>query len=134
MVRAVTGFHGSGGAHRKEPNLNLNAALEEIASGRDRRPLEELPMAVTGHLCGALASGTVCNGLLFGRREARDDLTSVDELSYGLHRRFEAKFGCKTCGELRERYVPLSDNNTCEYITRRVLGWRWSSSQRHPNL
>jgi hypothetical protein len=53
MVRAVTGFHGSGGAHRKEPNLNLNAALEEVASGRDRRPHEELPIAVAGHLCGA---------------------------------------------------------------------------------
>jgi C_GCAxxG_C_C family probable redox protein len=116
MVRAVTGFHGGGGAHRKELNVNLNAVLEEVASGRDRRPLEELPIAVTGHLCGALASGIVCIGLLFGRREATDDLTCVDELSYELHRRFEAKFGCKTCRELREKYVPLSANNTCEYI------------------
>ena len=116
MVRAVTGFHGGGGAHRKEPNLNLNAALEEVASGRDSRPLEELPMEVTGHLCGALASGIVCIGLLFGRREATDDLTCVDELSYELHRRFETRFGFKTCRELREKYVPLSDNNTCEYI------------------
>ena len=39
MVRAVTGFHGGGGAHRKEP-VNLNAVLEEVASGRDRRSLE----------------------------------------------------------------------------------------------
>lgn len=53
MLRAVMGFHGSGGAHPKEPNLNLNAALEEVASGRGRQPLEELPIAVTGHLCGA---------------------------------------------------------------------------------
>lgn len=116
MVRIVTGFHGGGGAHRTQPDVNLNAALEEVASGRDRRSVEELPMAVTGHLCGALASGIVCLGLLFGRRQATDDLTCVDELSYELHRRFEAKFGCKTCRELREKYVPLSENHTCEYI------------------
>jgi hypothetical protein len=71
MLRAVMDFHGSGRAHSKEPNLNLNAALEEVASGRDRRPLEELPMAVPGQLCGALASGIVCTGLLFGRCEAQ---------------------------------------------------------------
>jgi C_GCAxxG_C_C family probable redox protein len=116
MVRIVTGFHGGGGAHRTQPEVNLNAALEEVASGRDRRSFEELPIVVTGHLCGALASGVVCIGLLFGRRNPSDDLTCVDELSYELHCRFEAKFGCKTCRELREKYVPLSDNHTCEYI------------------
>jgi C_GCAxxG_C_C family probable redox protein len=116
MVRAVTGFHGGGGAHRRYPDVVLNKALEEVASGRDRRPAEELPIEVTGHLCGALASGILCIGLLFGRREPTDDLTCADELSYELHRRFEAKFGCKTCRELREKYVPLSDNNTCENI------------------
>lgn len=116
MVRIVTGFHGGGGAHRKHTDVNLNAALEEVASGRDRRSFEELPIAVTGHLCGALASGIVCIGFLFGRWEPIEDLTCVDELSYELHCRFEAKFGYKMCRELREKYVPLSDNHSCEYI------------------
>jgi len=116
MVRAMTGFHGGGGAHPKEPKLNLNAGLEEVASGRGRRPLEELSMAVTGNLCVALASGTVCIGLLFGRLEATDDLTCVDELSYELHRRFETKYGLKTCRKPRKRYVSLSSSNFCEHI------------------
>ena len=116
MVRIVTGFHGGGGSHRKDPEADLTSCLEEVASGRERRPPEEWPVVVTGHLCGALASGIVCIGLLFGRRQPTDDLTCADELAYELHRRFEAKFGVKTCRELRQKYVPLSDNHTCEYI------------------
>lgn len=116
MVRIITGFHGGGGAHRKDPNIDLTATLEALASGRDRRPPEELPIAITGHLCGALAAGIICLGLLYGRRQSSDDLTCVDELSYELHRRFEARFGEKLCSELRKKYVPLSENHTCEYI------------------
>lgn len=103
--------------------MNFNAALEEVASGCDRRSSEDLPMVVTGHLCGALASSVICIGLLFGRRDPSDDLTCVDELSDELHSRFEGKFGCKTCRELREKYVPLSDNHTLSIYIRRVLGW-----------
>lgn len=122
MVRIVTGFHGGGGSHRKDPEVDLTACLEEVASGRERRPPEEWPVALTGHLCGALASGIVCIGLLFGRRQPSDDLTCPDELTYELHRRFEAKFGLKTCRELRQKYVPLSDNHTCEYIYQKGAG------------
>ena len=46
MVRIVTGFHGGGGVHRKYPEVELNEALEKIALGRDRRPVEELPIEV----------------------------------------------------------------------------------------
>ncbi len=116
MVRIVTGFHGGGGSRRKDLEVDLTAFLEEVASGREHRPPEEWPVALSGHLCGALASGIVCIGLLFGRQQPTDDLTCPDELTYELHRRFEAKFGLKTCRELRQKYVPLSDNNTCEYI------------------
>ena len=119
MVCIVTGFHGGGGARRKNPEVDLTAFLENVASGRERRPPEEWPIALSGHLCGALASGIVCIGLLFGRDRPTDDLTCPDELTYELHRRFEAHFGSKTCKELRQKYVPLSDNNTCEYIYRK---------------
>jgi Putative redox-active protein (C_GCAxxG_C_C) len=116
MVRIVTGFHGGGGSRRKNPDVDLTAFLENVASGREHRPPEEWPVALSGHLCGALASCVVYISLLFGRQQPTDDLTCPDELTYELHRRFEAKFGLKTCRELRQKYVPLSDNNTCEYI------------------
>jgi hypothetical protein len=116
MVRMVTGFHGGGGSHRKVPGINLTAALEEVASGRDQRPPEELPFEVTGHLCGALASGIVCIGLLFGRSLPTDDLTCPDELSFELHRRFKEVLGDNECRALREKWVPLSPNKNCEYV------------------
>lgn len=116
MVRLVTGFHGGGGAHRKEPGIKLNSVLEELASGRDRRSPDEAGLAITGHLCGALASGIVCIGLLYGRVSSTDDLTCVDELSFELHRRFIEEFGEKECTPLRAKWVPLSSNHTCEHI------------------
>lgn len=116
MVRMVTGFHGGGGTHRKEPGINLTSALEEVASGRDRRPPEELPFTQIGHLCGALASGIVCIGLLYGRRSPTDDLTCVDELCYELHRRFMEELGENECRALREKWEPLSPKQNCEYV------------------
>jgi len=56
MVRMVTGFHGGGGTHRKEPGINLTEALEAVSSGKDKRPREDLPYTQVGHLCGALTS------------------------------------------------------------------------------
>lgn len=119
MVRVVTGFHGGGGTHRKEPEIDLTSVLEELASGRDRRPREELPVEQIGHLCGALASGIVCIGLLYGRRSPTDDLTCVDELCFELHRRFMEEFGEKECRPLRDKWVPLSLNHTCEHVYQR---------------
>ena len=116
MVCVVTGFHGGGGARRRDRGADLTAFLEEVASGRERRQPEEWPIEITGHLCGALASGIVCIGLLFGRRSPKDDLTCPDELALELHRRFEEEFGSKICRELRQKYVPISENHTCEYI------------------
>jgi C_GCAxxG_C_C family probable redox protein len=116
MVRIVTGFHGGGGSHRIAEGVDINSVLEELASGRDRRSPEEAGIQITGHICGALASGIVCIGFLYGRLTPQDDLTCVDELSFKLHRRFLEEFGEKECSKLREKYVPLSSNNTCEYI------------------
>jgi len=116
MVHVMTGFHGGGGAHRDHPGIDLKWELEESASGRDQRSMEEKPISITGHLCGALAAGIVCFSLLHGRRQPEDDLTCVDELSYEYHRRFQEKFEYKLCAEIRQKWVPLSENKTCEWI------------------
>ena len=116
MVRLVTGFHGGGGSHRIIHGVDLNSVLEGLASGRDRRTPEEAGLDITGHLCGALASGVIFIGFLYGRTLPSDDLTCVDELTYELHRRFLEEFGVKECGLIREKYVPLSENHTCEYV------------------
>jgi hypothetical protein len=118
-VRMLTGFHGGGGTHRREPGVDLNSVLEGLASGQDRRPPEELPIELTGHLCGALAAGIACIGLLYGRTSPTDDLTCVDELSFELHLRFVKELGEKECKPLKDRYVPLSRNHNCEYIYQR---------------
>lgn len=116
MVRIVTGFHGGGGCHRIKPGVNMNSVLEGLASGTDRRTAEEAGLELTGHLCGALAAGIICIGFLYGRRYPVDDLTCVDELSFELHRRFLEEFGEKECRAIREKYVPISPNGTCEYV------------------
>ena len=116
MVRIVTGFHGGGGTHRTQPGVNMNAILEGLASGEDKRPGEEIPLTQVGHLCGALAAGIACIGLLYGRRLPADDLTCVDELCFELHKRFGDAFGEKDCHPLRERWIPVLPNNSCETV------------------
>jgi hypothetical protein len=116
LVRMMTGFHGGGGTHRKDPKIDLKSVLEEIASGKDRRPRDQLPVIQVGHLCGALASGMASIGLLYGRRSPADDLACVDELCFELHRRFMEEFGEKECRPLRDTWVPLSHNHTCEDV------------------
>ncbi len=116
LVKMVTGFHGGGGCHRLSDGINMNVALEGLASGRDRRSPEEAGLQITGHLCGALAASVACIGFLYGRTSPEDDLTCVDELTFELHRQFMEEFGTKECRPMREKYVPLSSNNTCEYI------------------
>jgi len=116
MVRMVTGFHGGGGTHRKEPGINLTETLEGVSSGRNRRPPEELPYTQIGHLCGALASGIVCIGMLYGRRSPTDDLTCVDELCFELHRRFMEEFDENECRPLREKWIPLWPDHSCETV------------------
>jgi hypothetical protein len=116
MVRIMTGFHGGGGSHRLRPGVDLKGALEELASGRDRRDPEEAGVAITGHICGPLASGIVCIGYLYGRRTPADDLPCVDELAFELHRRYLETLKAKECKALREIWVPVSPNHTCEYV------------------
>lgn len=115
MVKIVTGFHGGGGTHRMDPSIDLTMALERVASGNDQRPRDELPYEQVGHLCGALASGIVCFGLLHGRSSPSDDLTCVDELSFELHRRFNDEFGENECLALRQKYVDSGQYDTSAF-------------------
>ncbi len=116
MVKMVTGFHGGGGTHLLVPGANMNEILEGIASGQDRRPPEELEIVQVGHLCGALAAGIICIGLLYGRTSPMDRLECPDELAFELHRRFSEEFGEKECKPLREKWIPQSHNRTCEPV------------------
>ena len=116
MVKMVTGFHGGGGTHRKNPGVDLTQILEGMASGRETRCADDLPVTQVGHLCGALAASMVCIGLLYGRESGSEDLTCVDELCYELHRRFEAKLGEKECHQLFPKWKAVSANNNCEYV------------------
>jgi hypothetical protein len=97
----------------------MNEILEGLASGKDRRPSEELEVLQVGHLCGALASGIICIGLLYGRTSPMDDLECPDELAFELHRRFSEEFGEKECIPLREKWIPHSHNHTCEPVYKR---------------
>ena len=116
MVKFVTGFHGGGGSHRLQPDVDLTKVLEGLASGVDHRTPEEAGLATVGHLCGPLASGIFCIGFLYGRLSPQDDLTCVDELCFELHNRFLEELGARECGALREKWVPLSSTHTCEYV------------------
>jgi C_GCAxxG_C_C family probable redox protein len=119
MVKLVTGFHGGGGTHLRVPGVNMNEVLEGLASGRDRRPPEEVEVEQVGHLCGALAAGILCIGMIYGRTSPEDQLTCPDELAFELHRRFSEEFGEKECRPLRQKWVPVSDNHTCERVYKR---------------
>jgi hypothetical protein len=116
MVKIVTAFHGGGGTHLKVGGLSMNEVLERIASGKDRRPSEELEVIQVGHLCGALAAGIICIGLIYGRTSPMDKLECPDELAFELHRRFSEEFGEKECKPLRKKWIPQTDNSTCELI------------------
>ena len=116
MVRLITGFHGGGGTHRTEPGVDMTDQLEKMASGRETRPGEEIPLDQVGGLCGTLAAGTACIGLLYGRQAGTDDLTCVDELCWELQRRFEEQLGYKDCRDLFPKWKAKSPINNCEYV------------------
>ena len=116
MVRALTGFHGGGGTRRLKPDIELTPLLAEIAAGRYEADPNDMPVDQVQHLCGALAAGIMCMGLLYGRRSPEDDLTCVDELCYELHRRFQEELGHNECRYLRDIWVPRSEDKSCALV------------------
>ncbi len=119
MVRAVTGFHGGGGTHRLKPGINLTALLAGYAAGAAQADPNDKPVEQVQHLCGAVAAGIVCIGLLYGRQAPEDDLTCVDELSFELQRRFKEEMGHNECRYLREIWVPQSEDQSCSPVYRK---------------
>lgn len=118
LVRLITGFHGGGGTRRLVPGTNITELLSRKAAGAQQGASAELPLEQVGHLCGALAAGMACLGLLFGRRSPEEDLTCVDELCFELHRRFTAVFGSRDCRLIRVQYVPYTSGKSCETVYR----------------
>lgn len=118
MVRAATGFHGGGGTHRLKPGIRLTPLLAGVAAGSSEIDPDDPDVEQVKHLCGALAAGILCVGLLYGRRSPEDDLDCVDELSFELHRRFREELGHNECASLREIWVPRSDDESCSPIYR----------------
>jgi len=119
MVRLITGFHGGGGTHRTEPGVDMTALLAGLAAGTETRPPDEIPLDQVGHLCGAVAAGIACIGLLYGRQSPTDDLTCVDELCFELHRRFVEEFGERECYPLREKWIPIWPSRNCDNVYKR---------------
>lgn len=119
LVKAITGFHGGGGTHRLQPDIELTPLLADIAAGTLKPDPEDMPVEQVQHLCGALAAGIMCVSLLYGRCSPEDDLTCVDELSYELHRRFQEELGHNECRFLRDIWVPLSEDESCAPIYHR---------------
>ncbi|MGC8827832.1 MAG: C-GCAxxG-C-C family protein [Anaerolineae bacterium] len=118
MVKAITGFHGGGGSHRLDPNVDMTKLLAGVAAGYQEVGDDGVPIVQVRHLCGALAACIMCTSLLYGRTSPDDDLTCVDELCYELHRRFQEELGHNECKFLREIWVPKTPDGSCSHIYR----------------
>lgn len=90
----TTGFHGGGGVHR-DPMPETKEAEDQ---GADQQSAKRTNSA---HICGALASGIIMIGYIFGRKSPDDDITCASELAFELHRRFEEEMGTRMCSVLR---------------------------------
>jgi len=96
----ASGFHGGGGAVK----------TDEI--GMQGNP--------TGCMCGALASGVLVLGILYGRSEpSKVRFDCISHLSAALHRRFQEEMGGKCCAMLRPFYHKMDKENSCREIYRK---------------
>ncbi len=116
----ATGFHGGGGAHREKVDVNLTETLASHSTGEKpeagaAKP-EDLKITITESLCGALASGVMMVGYIFGRKGPEDDITCASELAFELHKRFLATLGSKYCSVLRPFHHKVSADSSCGEI------------------
>jgi hypothetical protein len=93
----ASGFHGGGGAVEID---------EEGAKG--------IP---TGCMCGALASGVLVLGVLYGRTAPIGPrFGCISHLSAHLHKRFQEELGGKCCAMLRPFYQKMDREKSCRFI------------------
>ena len=96
----ASGFHGGGGAVK----------TDEIG-------MEGIP---TGCMCGALASGVLILGILYGRTEpSKVRFDCISHLSAHLHKRFQDELGGKCCAMLRPFYHKIDNEHSCKAIYRK---------------
>ena len=93
----ASGFHGGGGAVK----------TDEIG-------MEGIP---TGCMCGALASGVLILGILYGRTEpSKVRFDCISHLSAHLHKRFQEEVGGKCCALIRPFYHKIDREKSCREI------------------
>ena len=96
----ASGFHGGGGATKT-----------------DAEGMEGIP---TGCMCGALASGVLILGILYGRTQpGKVRYGCISQLSAYLHQRFQEELGGKCCALLRPFYHKIDVENSCQEIYRK---------------
>jgi len=71
-------------------------------------------------MCGALASGVLILGIVYGRTEpGKIRYGCISQLSAHLHKRFQEELGGKCCVLLRPFYHKIDDENSCQEIYRK---------------
>jgi hypothetical protein len=68
-------------------------------------------------MCGALASGVLILGILYGRTEpSKVRFDCISHLSAHLHKRFQDELGGKCCAMLRPFYHKIDNEKSCKAI------------------
>jgi hypothetical protein len=93
----ASGFHGGGGVVKT-----------------DEEGMKGIPTAC---MCGALASGVLVLGILYGRTEpGRVRYGCISQLSAHLHKRFQDELGGKCCAMLRPFYQKMDREHSCSHV------------------
>ena len=71
-------------------------------------------------LCGALSSGAMIIGMLYGRSNLMEDEQLARRLVQDYRRRFVAEFGTTVCRPLRERFCGPEGKATCAPLVERA--------------
>jgi C_GCAxxG_C_C family probable redox protein len=71
-------------------------------------------------LCGALSSGAMIIGMLYGRANLTEDEQLARQLVQDYRKRFLAEFGTTVCRPLRERFCGPEGKATCAPLVERA--------------
>lgn len=73
-------------------------------------------------LCGALSGGLIALGVLQGRDTPRDKWDAVAAMAEGVRSRFEAGYGCTSCGKVLEHLGPQEGMDKCIRLAANTAG------------